>query len=84
MARQHRVVDHVVEHLIPTNVDRATSEYHLTVPRALLTRIAPLTKGDQSGTTHACVGVAGDAAMTAFPHARDFAGAAGSRWGGRN
>jgi hypothetical protein len=55
MARQHRVVDQGVEHLIPTNLDRPSREYHFTVPMALLTRVAPLTRGDQSGTTHACV-----------------------------
>jgi len=85
MARRHRVVDHGVEHLIPITLDRAISGYHLTAPRALLTRIAPLTRGDQSGTTHASLAVASDAVMmTAFPHAGDFAGAAAIGWGGRN
>jgi hypothetical protein len=55
MARQHRVVDQDVEHLTPTRLDGASSGYHLTVPRALLTRIAALTRRDQSGTTHASV-----------------------------
>jgi hypothetical protein len=84
MARQHRVVDHV-EHLIPIDLDRAICEYHLTAPRALLTRIMPLPRGHQSGTTHACVAVAVDAViMTAFPQAGDFAGAAPICWWGRN
>jgi hypothetical protein len=58
MARQRRVVDQDVEHLIPTNLDLASSEYHLTVPTALLTRIALLTRGTSLALTHACVAVA--------------------------
>jgi hypothetical protein len=58
MATQHKVVDQIAEHSIPTTLDRAIFATQRT---------------------------AGDAVtMASFPHARDFAGAAGSRWGGRD
>jgi hypothetical protein len=58
MARQYRVVDHVVEQLILINRDQAICEYHLTAPRALLTRIVPLTGGDRPGATGDFAGAA--------------------------
>lgn len=36
MATQHRVVDHLVEHHIPTNLDRAISEAHLAAGDAVM------------------------------------------------
>lgn len=58
MARQSRVVDHVVGQLILINRDQVVCEYHLTEPRALLTRIVPLTGGDRPGTTGDFAGTA--------------------------
>ena len=48
MARQCRIVDHVVEQLILINRDQVVCEYHLT----------ELTGGDQPGTTGDFAGTA--------------------------